>query len=79
MVTNFMTPRSRMCIPVVDPAEIRISLGLSQKEFSDRFGIPLATVKNWDQCRRTPDQPTRVLLYLISKIPNEIACELAKL
>jgi putative transcriptional regulator len=69
----------KVCIPVIDSAKVRLNMHLSQQEFSERFGIPLATVKNWEQGRRSPDQPTSVLLYLISKMPEEIASELAKL
>lgn len=69
----------KVCIPAVNSAKIRLDMNLSQQEFSDRFGIPLATVKNWEQGRRSPDQPTSVLLYLISQMPEEIAGELEKL
>lgn len=34
--------------------EIRTSMGLSQQQFSDYFGIPLRTVQGWECGRRKP-------------------------
>lgn len=61
-----------VCLPPQNPKEIRENLALSQSSFSGRFGIPLATIKNWEQGRRSPDQPTNVLLYLISQMPEKV-------
>jgi putative transcriptional regulator len=62
-------------VPLQDVRRIRENLGLSQSEFCARFSIPLASLKNWEQGRRTPDQPTNVLLYLISQMPQQVgAC-----
>ena len=61
-----------VCLPPQNPKQIRESLSLSQSSFSGRFGIPLATIKNWEQGRRAPDQPTNVLLYLISQMPDKV-------
>lgn len=61
-----------ICLPAQNAKQIRERLALSQASFSGRFGIPLATVKNWEQGRRAPDQPTNVLLYLISQMPDKV-------
>lgn len=29
--------------------ELRVQLGLSQREFAERFNIPLKTIRNWEQ------------------------------
>lgn len=34
--------------------DARKSAGLTQKQFSDLFEIPIDTVKNWDSGRRQP-------------------------
>lgn len=34
--------------------EYRLAAGLTQKQFSELFEIPLDTVKNWDAGRRYP-------------------------
>jgi putative transcriptional regulator len=67
--------QAELFVPEQDVKKIRDELGLSQSEFSARFAIPLASLKNWEQGRRSPDQPTNVLLYLISQMPTQVrAC-----
>ncbi|WP_156317294.1 helix-turn-helix domain-containing protein [Cypionkella psychrotolerans] len=41
--------------------------GLSQAEFARSIGVKKATLLNWEQERRKPDGPARVLLALIAK------------
>ena len=41
--------------------------GLSQAEFARSIGVKKATLLNWEQGRRKPDGPARVLLALIAK------------
>ena len=36
--------------------EYRKAAGLTQKQFSDLFGIPLDVVKSWDSGRRHPPE-----------------------
>ena len=43
-----------------------------RKEFSKSFGIPLATLRNWEQGRRDMDATAEAYLKAISKFPNEI-------
>lgn len=66
-------------VPAVDAKEIREHLDISQQDFAERFGIPIASLRNWEQGRRSPDQPTSILLYLISKIPDQIEKEIKKI
>lgn len=56
---------------------IRTSLGLSQEEFAERFGLSLATVRDWEQGRSEPDQASGTLLKLIARIPDEVQAALA--
>jgi putative transcriptional regulator len=39
----------------VDGTAIRTRLGLTQHDFAERFGIPVTTVREWEQRRRVPD------------------------
>ena len=34
--------------------EMRDQTGLSQSKFAGMFDIPMATLKDWEQCRRNP-------------------------
>ena len=57
-------------VPVPDVVAIRSKTGMSQPAFARSIGIPLGTLKNWEQGRRRPDGPARVLLALIDKRPS---------
>ncbi len=42
--------------------EMRFQTGLSQRKFANMFDIPVATLKDWEQGRRTP--PTYVVTMI---------------
>lgn len=48
---------------------IRRALGLTQEEFAGRYRIPLGTLRDWEQGRATPDQPTQAYLTVIARSP----------
>lgn len=56
----------------VDVKKVRRRLGLSQGEFAAQFGISPATVRNWEQGRRQPEGPARVLLNIIDREPDVV-------
>jgi putative transcriptional regulator len=51
---------------------VRARLGMSQQDFAARFGISSATVRNWEQGRRQPEGPARVLLTIIDREPDAV-------
>jgi putative transcriptional regulator len=51
---------------------IRRALELTQEEFSNRYHIPLGTLRDWEQGRAEPDQPTRAYLTLIARDPEHV-------
>jgi putative transcriptional regulator len=51
---------------------IRRTLELTQEEFSARYRIPLGTLRDWEQGRAEPDQPTRAYLTLIARDPDYV-------
>jgi putative transcriptional regulator len=53
-----------------DVRAIRAQTGLSQAAFARSIGVKKATLLNWEQNRRMPDGPARVLLALIAKEPG---------
>jgi putative transcriptional regulator len=61
----------------IDVQSIRKRLGLSQAEFSARFGIPHGTLRDWEQGRRVPEGPARVLLKVIESDPKAVERALA--
>jgi putative transcriptional regulator len=55
-----------------DPKIIREQLGLSQIKFAKLLGISTATLQNWEQGRRKPDGPAKVLLNVAARYPEAI-------
>jgi putative transcriptional regulator len=51
---------------------IRRALELTQQEFAARYHIPLGTLRDWEQGRAEPDQPTRAYLTLIARDPERV-------
>ena len=49
---------------------IRKRVASSAKAFERRFGIPAATVTNWEQGRRSPDPIARLALRMIERDPE---------
>jgi len=60
-----------------DPRAIREGMRLSQAEFAHRFHLSLRTVQEWEQRRRVPDGPARVLLRVIERDPEGVERALA--
>ena len=58
---------ARFVVPPTDVRALRERLGLSQEEFAVRFFLSLRTVQEWEQNRREPSEPARVLLYAIAR------------
>ena len=59
-------------VPTVDARKVRRKLKLSQSEFAKRFGLPTATIQNWEQGRTRPDAPARLLLAVIDRHPEAV-------
>lgn len=58
---------------------VRKILGLSQKDFADEFGIPFATVRNWEQPDRAePTGAAKTLIDLIAADPKTVRLMLNK-
>ena len=59
-------------IEAPDVAAIRSSYGLSQEQFSRLLGISVRTLQNWEQGRRRPHGPARVLLRVAEEHPEAL-------
>ncbi len=49
---------------------IRARAKLTQAQFADRIGVPIETVRNWEQGKRSPRGPARALLKMIDQAPQ---------
>lgn len=59
-------------IPDVDVRAARQRLGMTQPAFAARFGVALPTLRKWEQGKRRPDGPARVLLRVIEREPDAV-------
>jgi len=53
-----------------DVKAIRARTGLSQAKFAAKLHVPVATVRDWEQHRRSPDAPARTLLGMVAADPK---------
>jgi putative transcriptional regulator len=49
---------------------VRARTKLTQAQFAARIGVPIETVRNWEQGKRSPRGPARALLKVIDKAPD---------
>ena len=54
----------------IDAAAVRSKTGLSQAAFARRVGVAVRTLRHWEQGRRSPQGPARVLLALLDRKPS---------
>ncbi len=54
----------------IDAAAVRSKTGLSQAAFARCVGVAVGTLRNWEQGRRSPQGPARVLLALLDHNPR---------
>ncbi|MGH7977820.1 MAG: NadS family protein [Limisphaerales bacterium] len=73
---EFKPARTFRINPRTDIVKVRGKLGLSQSKFAAVLGISADTLQNWEQGRRSPTGPAKVLLKIATKHP-EILLEMA--
>ncbi len=49
---------------------LRQRLGMTQVQFAEAFGLPISTLRDWEQNRCVPDAPARALLRAIEREPE---------
>lgn len=67
-----------MTFDEIDVAAIRKRLKLTQAQFADRYGLAVATVRDWEQKRRRPDRIASNLLRVIDHAPETVERALAR-
>jgi putative transcriptional regulator len=51
---------------------LRRALRLSQQDFSERFCIPIGTLRDWEQGRKEPDTAAKAYLHVIASEPEMV-------
>jgi len=57
--------------------DLRRRARLTQLEFAARLGVPVETIRNWEQGKRAPRGPARALLAVIAHSPDTVFAALA--
>ena len=71
-----VSPRdTAMPFPAV--RDLRRRARLTQLEFAARLGVPVETIRNWEQGKRAPRGPARALLAVIAHSPEAVFAALA--
>ncbi len=58
--------------PETEVRALREQFGLSQDKFAHLVGISVGTLRNWEQGRRKPEGPARVLLRVAARHPEAL-------
>jgi len=70
-----LTPGETPALPAV--RDLRRRAQLTQLEFAARLGVPVETIRNWEQGKRAPRGPARALLAVIAHSPETVFAALA--
>jgi len=73
--TTCITPAGTGPSPAV--RELRRRARLTQRQFAARLGVPVDTIRNWEQGKRLPRGPARALLAVIAHAPETVFAALA--
>jgi putative transcriptional regulator len=57
--------------------DLRQRAQLTQIQFAARLGVPVETIRNWEQGKRMPRGPARALLAVIARAPETVFAALA--
>ncbi|WP_456733262.1 helix-turn-helix domain-containing protein [Bradyrhizobium sp. USDA 3364] len=65
--------------PATQPAvrDLRRRAQLTQLEFAAKLGVPVETIRNWEQGKRAPRGPARALLAVIAHSPETVFAALS--
>ncbi len=63
--------------PLPAVRDLRRRSRLTQLEFAARLGVPVETIRNWEQGKRAPRGPARALLAVIAHSPEIVFAALA--
>jgi putative transcriptional regulator len=69
------SPAETAPLPAV--RDLRRRARLTQLEFAARLGVPVETIRNWEQGKRAPRGPARALLAVIAHSPDTVFAALA--
>jgi putative transcriptional regulator len=76
-VTPAVPAVAETATPLPAVRDLRRRARLTQLEFAARLGVPVETIRNWEQGKRAPRGPARALLAVIAHSPEAVFAALA--
>ncbi len=81
-IVEILPDGSEKALDRTDPAsfvrQVRQRCGLTQAAFAEKIEVPIETVRNWEQGKRSPRGPARALLKVIDRAPDAAFAALAE-
>ena len=74
-ITPVPMSEEKATLPAV--RDLRRRARLTQEQFAARLGVPVETIRNWEQGKRMPRGPARALLAVIAHAPDTVFAALA--
>jgi putative transcriptional regulator len=65
-----LAPRTETLPPFLEARDIREKLGLTQAQFAEKLGLPVATVEGWERDETPADPVLQALLRILDRIPE---------
>lgn len=75
---GLLRPSRVTTLDAADVRSIRDQLDVTQEEFALMIGVSVATLRNWEQGRRTPDGPAQALLRVAGANPKAVVAALSR-
>ncbi|MBL4823983.1 MAG: helix-turn-helix domain-containing protein [SAR324 cluster bacterium] len=66
------TASRRFYVNEINVSQLRSRFELTQNKFAQMLGISVSTLRNWEQGRRKPEGPARVLLQIADLHPEAV-------
>jgi putative transcriptional regulator len=70
-------PAPAPCVSQPVVRDLRRRAQLTQLEFAAKLGVPVETIRNWEQGKRAPRGPARALLAVIAHSPETVFAALS--
>lgn len=77
VISEAASVASAEAAPLPAVRDLRRRSRLTQMEFAARLGVPVETIRNWEQGKRAPRGPARALLAVIAHSPETVFAALA--
>jgi putative transcriptional regulator len=72
MLRGKRAPARVFVVVGLDVEALRENYGLSQRQFAALLGVSVRTLRNWEQGRRAPREPSALLLRVAAEHPDAV-------